>query len=148
MFLHIANSFIKPKFYFILTFSILKVNFNIEKGDSVRILNSIEMDAGLSVPVRILRQPNGGVSAARNAGIGRAQASMVLVLDGDDRLEPSYLEEVSQLLRSNPAMAAASSWMQTFGVLEAVICPHGGGIESFLSHNGCPATHILRRKAW
>ena len=116
--------------------------------ESVRILNSIEMDAGLSVPVRILRQPNGGVSAARNAGIGRAQASMVLVLDGDDRLEPSYLEEVSQLLRSNPAMAAASSWMQTFGVLEAAICPHGGGIESFLSRNGCPATHILRRKAW
>ena len=38
----------------------------------------------------------------------------------------------------------ASSWMRTFGVLDAVVCPMGGDIVPFLSRNCCPATHILR----
>lgn len=83
---------------------------------------------------------------ARNAGIKKTQAPMVLVLDGDDRLEPEYIECVSKLLLDNPSMVAASSWMQTFGVLDSIICPSGGKIGSFLSHNCCPATHILRRE--
>ena len=95
--------------------------------------------------VRIL---NGGVSSARNAGIRSARTPLVLVLDGDDRLEPSYIDEVGALLRNSPSMAAASSWMRTFGVLEATVCPGGGDIRAFLSRNCCPATHILRRAAW
>lgn len=115
---------------------------------SIHILDQIESDPGLTVPIVVHRQPNGGVSTARNAGIRMAQAPMVLVLDGDDRLAPSYVEEVSGMLRDDPAMVAASSWMHTFGVLDAVVCPGGGDITAFLSRNCCPATHILRRAAW
>lgn len=115
---------------------------------SIHILDQIEADLSLPVPVAVHRQPNGGVSAARNAGIRMAQAPMVLVLDGDDRVEPSYVEEVGGMLRSHPSMVAASSWMRTFGVLDAVIRPAGGEMTAFLSRNCCPATHILRRDAW
>ena len=38
--------------------------------------------------------------------------------------------------------------MQTFGVLDAVVRPSGGGLTAFLSRNSCPATHLLRRSAW
>lgn len=85
---------------------------------------------------------------ARNAGIKMALSSMILILDGDDKLESTYIEYVSKLLHDNPSMVAASSWMQTFGVLEAVICPTGGSIVPFLSHNCCPATHILRKQIY
>lgn len=115
---------------------------------SVRILNRLEADSGSPVPITLLRRPNGGVSSARNAGIRSARTPLVLVLDGDDRLEPSYIDEVGALLRNSPSMAAASSWMRTFGVLEATVCPGGGDIRAFLSRNCCPATHILRRAAW
>ena len=115
---------------------------------SLRILAQIESDPSFCVPITVLRQPNGGVSAARNAGIGSAQAPLVLVLDGDDRLEPAYIEQVSGLLRERSGLVAASSWMRTFGVLDATVCPAGGGITAFLSRNCCPATHILRRGAW
>ena len=115
---------------------------------SLHILEHLESDSSYCVPITVLRQPNGGVSAARNTGIRHAQAPLVLVLDGDDRLEPSYIEQVSGLLRENPSMAAASSRIRTFGVLDATVCPAGGGITAFLSRNCCPATHILRRKAW
>lgn len=113
---------------------------------SLDILDDIKNNSELIVPVTVLFQENRGVSAARNAGINKAQSSMVLVLDGDDKLEPEYIENVSKLLCDNPTMVIASSWMQTFGALEAIVCPTGGNIVPFLSHNCCPATHILRKK--
>lgn len=112
---------------------------------SIRVLKDIEKMSDLPVPVMIYYQENRGVSSARNTGIKKAQAPMVLVLDGDDKLEPEYAACVSQLLRDNPLMVAASSWMHTFGVLDSVVCPSGGKISAFLSRNCCPATHILRR---
>lgn len=114
--------------------------------DSLDVLNSIKNNSNLPVPVTIYVQENGGVSAARNAGINKTQSSMVLVLDGDDKLEAEYIENVSKLLWDNPHMVLASSWMHTFGVLDALVCPTGGNIVPFLSHNCCPATHILRKK--
>lgn len=117
-------------------------------GESVRILNAIQSNHNLPVPVTVIQQPNAGVSSARNTGIRQAQTSMTLVLDGDDRLKPSYIEEVSQILRNHPAMVAASSWMHTFGVLDAAVRPCGGGITAFLARNCCPATHILRHEVW
>lgn len=116
--------------------------------ESIQVLHEIEADNEWSVPILIIRQKNGGVSAARNAGICKTEAPFVLVLDGDDSLEPDYVEEVCKLLYENPAMIAASSWMRTFGVLNAVVRPSGGNVSDFLSHNCCPATHIFRRGVW
>lgn len=116
--------------------------------DSVRILRRLESDFDALVPVVVIRQPNRGVSGARNAGIRKARTPFVLVLDGDDSLEPSYIEQISRLLREHPSMIAASSWMRTFGVLNATICPDGGNIASFCVRNCCPATHIFRRELW
>lgn len=112
---------------------------------SIRVLKDMEQKSDLPIPIMIYYQENGGVSAARNAGIKKVQSPMVLVLDGDDKLEPEYTEEVSQLLRDNPSMVAASAWMHTFGALDSIVCPVGGNINPFLSRNCCPATHILRR---
>ena len=115
---------------------------------SMDILNRIEKNMDFPVPVRIHYQKNSGVSAARNAGIRQTGSALVLVLDGDDTLEPTYIEEVSGLLLESPQMVAASSGMWAFGILNAVIRPTGGDIIPFLSHNCCPATHILRKKAY
>lgn len=114
---------------------------------SLAVLDQIEAGDG-PIPVTVIRRANGGVSAARNTGIRAARAPMVLVLDGDDRLEPAFLEKVGALLRSRPELVAASSWLHTFGVLDAVVRPAGGGLAAFLSRNCCPATHLLRRSAW
>ena len=115
---------------------------------SLEVLEKLETSTEAPVPVTVVYQSNGGVSAARNTGIKKTQTPLVLVLDGDDRLEPSYIEQVSQLLRSDTSIVAASSWMHTFGVMEAIIRPTGGDLTAFFPRNACPATHILRSSAW
>lgn len=49
---------------------------------------------------------NGEVSSARNTGIRKMQTDMVLVLDGDGKLESEYIEQVRDLLCKNPIMVA------------------------------------------
>ncbi|WP_062522538.1 glycosyltransferase family 2 protein [Demequina silvatica] len=95
----------------------------------------------------VLRQANAGVSAARNAGIRAVGEPFVVVLDGDDRLAPAFIERTRALLDGDPEMVAASSWMRTHGVLEAEVRPGGGRAVDFLARNGCPATALLRRAA-
>lgn len=126
---------------------ILLVDDGSTDAASLAVLAQIE--AGPTpVPVQVLQRLNGGVSAARNTGIRAATAEFVLVLDGDDRLCPAFLEKTRNLLCAQPEMVAASAWMHTFGVLDAVVRPSGGSLSDFLARNCCPATHLLRRSAW
>ena len=47
---------------------------------------------------KIISQPNGGLSAARNTGLKAAKWEYVLFLDSDDWLEPQALEVISKSL--------------------------------------------------
>jgi glycosyltransferase involved in cell wall biosynthesis len=51
---------------------------------------------------RLVRQANGGVSRARNTGIGHARADVVAFLDADDEWSPGYLEAIVALARRHP----------------------------------------------
>lgn len=57
--------------------------------------------------IRLLRQANGGVSAARNAGLAAARGAAVLFLDGDDLLHPTALARLGAALRDQPQAVAA-----------------------------------------
>lgn len=50
----------------------------------------------------LLRQPNGGVSRARNAAIARARAPLVAFLDADDEWDPGYLRAVVDVAARHP----------------------------------------------
>lgn len=48
--------------------------------------------------VKVITQPNSGLSAARNAGIKAAKGDYVILLDGDDWLEPNALKIIADSL--------------------------------------------------
>lgn len=111
---------------------------------SVAVLREL---AGLD-GVTVLRQPNSGVSAARNAGLAHLTTDLAVVLDGDDTLEPTFVERTSALVLADPRTVAASSWLRLHGAVDALARPTGGHAVDFLHQNACPAAVTLRRAGW
>jgi hypothetical protein len=73
--------------------------------------------------VAYLRQPNEGLSAARNAGIRRAFArwphvEAVFPLDADNMLSPQTLAKLWELLTARPEASWASPALELFGTEE------------------------------
>jgi glycosyltransferase involved in cell wall biosynthesis len=59
--------------------------------------------ATLDASIRVIHQTNQGPAAARNTGFRHARADLVLAIDCDDLIEPSYLAETVAALRAAPA---------------------------------------------
>jgi len=57
--------------------------------------------------VRLIRQSNEGVSAARNRGVAETRADAMLFLDADDWLSPGALTVLAATLRAHPGAVAA-----------------------------------------
>lgn len=55
-----------------------------------------EYAAAYSGLVRVIHQPNGGVSMARNAGLDTAVGEYVMFVDSDDYIEPNCLQRVAE----------------------------------------------------
>ncbi len=56
--------------------------------------------------IHVIHQTNGGLSAARNAAIRRAEGEYLAPVDSDDLLEPTYLEELLTACEANGAQLA------------------------------------------
>jgi glycosyltransferase involved in cell wall biosynthesis/GT2 family glycosyltransferase len=102
-----------------------------------------EIDSGAHGPVRVLRQPNSGLSAARNAGLAAALARWVVPLDADDTLEPSFLESCLAAAAADPGLTFVTSLVRYF--YDTPDEPHGGwvplGIDrDLLAFTNCAAT--------
>ncbi len=80
--------------------------------------------------VRLVRQPNAGVSAARNRAAREASGEYLALLDGDDCWEPEFLEEIASLIREFPGCglyATAFHVVSRDGMFPAP-CPERRGI--------------------
>jgi glycosyltransferase involved in cell wall biosynthesis len=71
--------------------------------------------------VELVRQPNGGAAAARNAGLARVRTPYALVLDADDRLAPGALATLRAVLEAEPRLGFAYGLMEQFGELSGVL---------------------------
>lgn len=58
-----------------------------------------------AMAVRLLEQPNRGVSAARNAGLSATRTDLVVFLDADDELLPDAIARAAEALADDPDAA-------------------------------------------
>jgi glycosyltransferase involved in cell wall biosynthesis len=70
--------------------------------------------AGSFPKVRLIRQPNAGGAAARNAGIGAARSDLVAFLDQDDLWAPRKLELQGARMTASPELGYTLAAMRTF----------------------------------
>lgn len=80
------------------------INDGSTKDEDLRILEEI---GTMDPRIRVLHKQNGGPSIARNYGVRHAVADLILPLDADDLLEPTFIEYCWWMLKKNPGAAWA-----------------------------------------
>ncbi len=102
----------------------------------------------LDPSVRVIRQGNKGLSAARNAGIASAAADLVLTLDCDDMFEPPFLAEAVAIMRAAPPdVALVLCHMRLAGAANGPLERHFNRFDLLFS-NPIPSGVLLRKAAW
>lgn len=81
------------------------------KDRSVQIVREIQDER-----IRLIQQPNGGVSKARNHGIREAKGEYICFIDADDFWTPVFLETVQTLMQEFPtARMFCPSYQVSYG---------------------------------
>ena len=63
--------------------------------------------------IRLIRQPNRGVSVARNTGLEASQGQFITFLDSDDLYYPDFLKTLHRLIQSNQTEMAFSNYSES-----------------------------------
>lgn len=71
--------------------------------------------------IRLIRQPNGGVSAARNRAMEVASGEYVALLDGDDMWLEGYMAEICRLITTYPDCGAYATGFYVVDGLQRVV---------------------------
>jgi glycosyltransferase involved in cell wall biosynthesis/GT2 family glycosyltransferase len=125
------------------SWEIVVVDDGSDEEDTRRVLD------GLAYPrTRLVRQDNRGLAAARNAGIRRAKGEFVVPLDADDRLAPTFLEELHRALADQPAAAFAHCWAELFGDVTALWASRPYNPYQLLLSNSIIGCVLMRKSAW
>lgn len=102
--------------------------------------------------VRVLRQPNGGVAAARNAGIAASVGELIAFCDSDDLWLPTTVADLVACFDRDPRIGLAYGW---YAVVDEVGAPTGrvyrseweGDVwERFVTDNVVGASGVMVRR--
>lgn len=122
--------------------------------------------------LRVLREPELGLSHARKHGFAAAQASAAVLVDDDNVLAPDYLEQALALLAAHPSVGTLGgpvlpefaieppAWTKEFHGLLALrdlgphpifstgLRPDGAALNTYPLHAPVGAGMVIRRAAW
>jgi Glycosyl transferase family 2 len=98
--------------------------------------------------IRLVRKRNGGLSSARNAGIAFAKGELILPLDADDSIQPTFLERCVAALDAHPHFSIAYGAQQNFGADDTFHPHHAYNFAAQVLTNTIGVVSLFRRSAW
>lgn len=98
--------------------------------------------------IRLVRQANRGLAAARNAGIAAGEAPYVLPLDADDMLEPEFLAATAAVLDARPEVGFVYTQVRRFGAEMTLHRPEPFDLGRLRNHCTLKPASLFRRVAW
>ena len=99
--------------------------------------------------IRIVRQANGGLAAARMAGVHATAAPYIYPLDADDVLAPGALARLADAMDANPQAAVAYGDVEMFGAASNFFDNSTTQLDPWLITyiSNIPGTSMVRRTA-
>jgi len=96
---------------------------------STREQDRILEDLAARRPIRVVTQPNSGLSAARNLGVRLARGRYVVPLDADNMLEPDFIRRTVAVLEADRHTAYVTSWTRYVDEEGSPLADPGGGYQ-------------------
>jgi glycosyltransferase involved in cell wall biosynthesis len=108
----------------------------------------IEIDKLCTNGVKVVRQENRGLGAARNAGISASCGEYIFPLDADDRLRPGWIDTGIDILDTERRVGVVYGDAQCFGTETRhwFVGPFDG--EQLLNSNFIHCSALFRRSIW
>ncbi len=91
---------------------------------------------------------NRGLAAARNSGIAASSGDLIIPIDADDLIHPTYIPKAVDALRRNPELSYVGCYSRNFGLLDTTYVPVGfvPSLMLFLHTDG-RCTKLFHRRA-
>ena len=107
-----------------------------------------EVDVLPAQGIKVVRQENKGLAAARNAGIAISRGEYILPLDADDRLRLGWIDRGIRILESNPLIGVIYGDAQCFGTRNDRWTTGPFEPDRLLQWNYIHASALYRRSVW
>jgi glycosyltransferase involved in cell wall biosynthesis len=100
--------------------------------------------------IRLIRHPqNRGLGAARNTGFAAARFPLVLPLDADDLVAPTFLANVGSLLHQDATLDCAYPDFELFGARTGIWCWEVKPAATLTEYQWLPGAGVLmRHRLW
>jgi glycosyltransferase involved in cell wall biosynthesis len=107
-----------------------------------------EMDALRAQGIKVIRQENKGLAAARNAGIHASKGEYIFPLDADNRLRSGWMDRAKEILDSQPEVGVVYGDAQYFGTHKGRWTVGPFDRHRLLHWNFIDASALYRRTVW
>lgn len=96
--------------------------------------------------ITIINTKNSGLSAARNTGIRNSHGYYILPLDGDDKIEKTYIEKCVRVFETQKNIDVVCCVTEFFGTRKGIFGLRDITIENMLKNNCLTCTSMFRKE--